>query len=125
MANGALLIVDDDPQMRMLLSARVRQHGFTCVFAADCYQAISMARQHQPRAILLDLHMPAGDGFLVLQRLKSLPALSTIPVVVISSDDRTRAEAPALEAGAVAYLEKPIQNDSLEAALTVALGNLN
>jgi len=122
MSTGTVLIVDDDQDTRAILSARLRKQGLQSVFAADCYQAISMARQHQPRAILLDLHLPAGDGFMVLQRLKSMTALSTIPVVVVSADDRAQAEQRALDAGAVAYLEKPVEEESLRAALKVAFG---
>lgn len=122
MTKGTVLIVDDDVDTRMILSARLLKQDYTCVFAADCYQAISSARQHHPLAILLDLHLPAGDGYMVLQRLKSMPALSCIPVVVISSDERTATESRALAAGAVAYLEKPVGDESLRTALQTAFG---
>ena len=123
MAKGVVLVVDDDQDARLVLSARLRKQEFDCVFAGDCYQALCVARQQKPVAILLDLHLPAGDGYMVLERLKAMPALSSIPVVVVSSDDREKAEAKALGAGAVAYLEKPVGDESLKAALQTALAS--
>src|SRR3982751_5021898 len=121
MAKGTVLVVDDDQDARLVLSARLRKQEFDCVFAGDCYQAICVARQEKPVAILLDLHLPAGDGYMVLERLKSMASVSSIPVVVVSSDDRSTAEAKALAAGAVAYLEKPVGEESLKSALQTAL----
>jgi len=121
MVKGTVLVVDDDQDARLVLSARLRKQEFDCVFAGDCYQAICVARQEKPVAILLDLHLPSGDGYMVLERLKSMASVANIPVVVVSSDDRATAEGKALAAGAVAYLEKPVGDDSLKAALQTAL----
>lgn len=60
MAKKKILIVDDAADMRLLVSARLKKHGYETVFAADALQAIAVARQTQPDAIVLDLGLPGG-----------------------------------------------------------------
>ena len=67
-----------------------------------------MAHQAKPDAILLDLGLPGSSGFLVLERLKSVPALASIPVVIVSAEEQQIAQAKALALGAVAFLQKPV-----------------
>lgn len=123
MAKTKILIVDDDSTTRLVLSARLKAKNYDTVFAADSYQAVSAARKDQPNLIILDLGLPGGDGFLVLQRLKALTTLASIPVIVVTAEDRRVAEPKALEAGAVAFLQKPVDGDQLLAAVKNALGD--
>lgn len=60
MAKKKILIVDDSADTRLLVSARLKKHGYDTVFAADALQAIAVARQTQPDAIILDLGLPGG-----------------------------------------------------------------
>ena len=69
-------------------------------YAPDAVASISQARQHHPDLILLDLGLPAGDGFVVMDRLKQIPELSRIPVVVLSGRDRAATEMRSLRSGA-------------------------
>ncbi len=116
-----ILIIDDSADSWGLLSTILQAHDFHPIWAADGMQAIASARLHQPQAILLDLGMPGGDGFLVLERLKSNRLLSHIPVIVVTVRDRQRAEEETRRLGAVAYLQKPIQADALIASLQAIL----
>jgi CheY-like chemotaxis protein len=84
-------------------------------------QAIAAARLHFPEAILLDLGLPGGDGFLVLERLKHNQLLSDIPVIVVTSRDRQEAEEKARHLGAAAYVSKPVQAEALMATLQTVL----
>lgn len=80
--------------------------------------AISTARKEQPDLIVLDLGIPAGDSFVVLQRLAMLINTGTIPVIVLSS----RTHIAALKAGAIAYIHKPVDVPVLLKAINDALG---
>ena len=116
-----ILIIDDDVDSWRLLSTILQTHDFHPVWAADGMQAIAAARLHQPHAILLDLGMPGGDGLLVLERLKSNRLLSHIPVIVVTVRDRQEAEEQTRRLGAVAFLQKPIHDDTLMASLRTVL----
>jgi two-component system KDP operon response regulator KdpE len=117
-----ILIVEDDPDMRMGLHLRLQANHYDTCFAADGLSAMTEARQHRPDLILLDLGLPAGDGFSVMERLKEIPYLDVIPVIVVSGrtgyDNRVRA----LKAGAKAFLEKPVDSAELMAVIRQTLG---
>lgn len=124
MAKTQILIIDDHADTRLLVSARLKKHGYDTVFAADALQAIAVARQTQPDAILLDLGLPGGNGFIVLERLKTNTALSRIPVIILTTDESPESELKGLETGAVAFLHKPVQEEALIAAVECAVGSV-
>jgi CheY-like chemotaxis protein len=121
MTKVKILVVDDDADTRVILGTRLKKLGYLVLYAADSYQAISMARQEAPGVILLDIGLPGGNGFIVLERLKAMTTLADIPVIVVSSQDADAAEARAIEAGAVLYLQKPVDQDQILSALHTAL----
>jgi DNA-binding response OmpR family regulator len=116
-----ILIIDDSVDTWNLLSTIVKSYNYYPVWAADGMQAVAAARFHHPQAILLDLGLPGGDGFLILQRLKSNHLLSEIPVIVVTIRDRKEAEEKARQLGAVAYVSKPVQADELMASIQAVL----
>jgi len=122
MEKKTILIVDDSADTRLLLSARLKAHHYHTVFAADALQAMSVALKEQPDAILLDLGLPGGNGLLVLQRFKANTSLSGIPVIIVTAEDPQVAEARTIEGGAVAFLQKPVDQDKLIAAVQRAVG---
>ena len=122
MGKKTILIVDDNADTRLILSARLRANHYHTVFAADALQAMCVARKEQPDAILLDLGLPGGNGMIVLERLKANTCLSGIPVIIVTAADPLVAEARALEAGAIAFLQKPVDQDKLMAAVQQAVG---
>ena len=117
-----ILVIDDGIDSWNLLSSILRTHHYQPIWAADGIQALSEARKHQPHVILLDLGLPGGDGFLVLERLKSNRLLSTIPVIVVTGRGPEVAEQNARECGAVAFLQKPVKADELIATIQGVLG---
>jgi len=116
-----ILIIDDSVDSYHLLSTILQAHNFYPVWAADGMQAMAAARFHHPQAILLDLGLPGGDGFVVLERLKSNLLMSDIPVIVVTVRDRQEAEEKARRLGAADYLSKPVQVDELMASLQSVL----
>lgn len=117
-----ILIVDDNADTRLILSARLKAHHYHTVFAADALQAMSVAQKERPDAILLDLGLPGGNGLMVLDRLKSNTSLRCIPVIIVTAEDPQVAKAGALNGGAVAFLRKPVDQDKLIATVQQALG---
>jgi len=120
-----ILIVDDSVDSWELLYTILQAYHFDPVWAADGMQAIAAARLHLPQAILLDLGLPGGDGFLVLERLKHNRLLSDIPVIVVTGRDRQEGEEKARHLGAAAYVSKPVQVDVLMASLQTVLATRN
>jgi DNA-binding response OmpR family regulator len=116
-----ILVVDDAIDSWNLLSSMLRTHHYQPIWAADGIQALSEARKHQPHVILLDLGLPGGDGFIVLERLKSNRLFSAIPVIVVTVQDPAVAELKAREYGAIAFLQKPVKADELIATIQEVL----
>ncbi|MCB9677443.1 MAG: response regulator [Alphaproteobacteria bacterium] len=109
-ADLTVLVVDDDPVLRRLLDRMLVADGHSVVATGSGSDALELARQHQPALILLDVTLPGMDGFEVLEGLQDDPAVSEIPVVMISADhvvDR------AVHAGAREVLVKPIDRDAV------------
>lgn len=112
-----VLVVDDDPDMLRLLSAKLKKNGYQVAFASDGISCMSEVRKQEPDLIVLDLGMPAGDGFKTLERLKSRVAFSAIPVVVLTAREASEVKQKALNAGASAFFEKTTNKDELLAAV--------
>lgn len=113
MAAQKILIVDDDPDLRQALRLRLRANHYETVNAGDGYSAIAQAYKEHPSLIILDLGLPAGDGFVVLERLQKDDKLSAIPVVVLTARDPQSNEQRAMQAGAAAFFQKPADNAEL------------
>jgi DNA-binding response OmpR family regulator len=122
MSNKKILIVDDDRDVRLGYHIRLKANHYDTFFAADALSSIAEARKHQPDLIILDLGLPGGDGFVVMDRLKSNVYLAIIPVIVVSARDRHANKDRALQAGAKAFLQKPVDNDELLAVIRQVLG---
>jgi two-component system alkaline phosphatase synthesis response regulator PhoP len=125
MDKSKILVIDDDQDVAMGLRVRLRANNFATVFATDAVSAISQAKNETPDLILLDLGLPGGDGFLVMERLNNIESLASIPVMVLSARDPQANKERALAAGAKAYFQKPVDNDELLAAIRKTLGELN
>src|SRR6202521_3023702 len=110
MSNKKILIVDDDPDVRLGLHVRLKANHYDVICAGDGISSIAEARKHQPDLIILDIGLPAGDGFSVMERLKANDSLSLIPVIVLSARDIGANMDRALKAGAKAFLQKPVAN---------------
>jgi DNA-binding response OmpR family regulator len=122
MSKKKILIVDDDPDMRAALNIRLRANGYDTAFSGDAMTAVLEARKFKPDLILLDLGLPGGDGFVVMQRFRAIPALAVIPVIVVSAREKDANENRAAMAGAVAYLQKPYDDATLLVEIRSALG---
>jgi two-component system KDP operon response regulator KdpE len=122
MLRPKILLVDDDPDLLRALRLRLRANNYEVTTASDGYAAIAAAQKERPSLIILDLGLPVGDGFVVLDRLQNSDALAGIPVIVLSARDPQNNEEKALKAGAAAFFQKPADNDELLNVIRVSLG---
>ena len=117
-----ILIVEDDADVRLGYHVLLKAHHYDTFLAEDGVSAISEARKHQPDLIILDLGLPAGDGFTVLEMFRLNTYLSMIPVIVVSGRDPHGNKERALKAGAKAFLQKPWNDDKLLAIIHQLIG---
>lgn len=122
MPRPKILLVDDDPDLLRALRLRLRANNYEVTTASDGYAAIAAAQKERPSLIILDLGLPVGDGFVVLDRLQNSDTLAGIPVIVLSARDPQNNEEKALKAGAAAFFQKPADNDELLNVIRVSLG---
>ncbi|MBT8486899.1 MAG: response regulator [Phycisphaerales bacterium] len=117
-----ILLADDDVNFLQALTVRLRAEGFDVIVAQDAVQTLQFARQQEPDLLLLDINMPAGDGFSVHQRLREQPDLPEIPVVFVTGDRSERVQRMAAAARAT-LLYKPFDTAELLRAIGRGLGN--
>jgi two-component system KDP operon response regulator KdpE len=113
MKSKKILIVDDDKDLLLALRVRLKSRGYATAFATDASSAIQMALEEKPDLILLDLGLPDDNGFIVIDKLKELGALPSIPVIVVSARPLDVYKDAALLAGAKGYFQKPFDNEDL------------
>ena len=116
-----ILVIEDDAVARADLQARLEANGYAVARAADAASALTVVNREHPDLILLDLGLPAGDGYLVLERLRKIEALAAIPVLIVTgrSDADTRKRVAAM--GVAPVLTKPVDTEVLLAAVRAAL----
>lgn len=122
MAKKKILIVDDDEDVSKGLRILLRAHDYTTILASDAVAAISQAKNENPDLIVLDLGLPAGDGYVVMERLGNIESLASIPVIVFTAQDEENHKERALQAGAKAFFQKPVDHAVLLAAIEQVLG---
>ncbi len=106
----SVLVVEDEPDFAGILRDLAHERGYICLVAQHADEAIEMAQQFAPDALLLDMRLPGESGLTVLQRLKDNPRTRHIPVHVISGEDLTQA---AMQMGAIGYVLKPTTREQL------------
>jgi sigma-B regulation protein RsbU (phosphoserine phosphatase) len=120
-ASGRLLVVDDDEANRDILSRRLRRDGYDVETASNGVEALRLLRASPFDLILLDLVMPGLDGYQVLVKMKSEPALREIPVIMLSALDQEDGIARCIELGAEDFVSKPFSPVFLRARLDASL----
>jgi len=108
--SGEILVIDDDPAVRDLMSRFLTKLGFHVVTAESGAEALRLAKKVNPLLITLDVMMPEMDGWRVLKQLKADPGLAEIPVIMVTVVDN---EPMAAALGASSYLIKPVVRDRL------------
>jgi adenylate cyclase len=110
-----ILIVDDTPENRDIVTVRLAAQGYDLATAIDGEEALEKAKDLLPDLILLDVMMPKLDGIAVTRQLKTDPALPFMPIILLTARADVRDVVAGLDAGADEYLTKPIDHGSLVA----------
>ncbi|HJV54292.1 MAG TPA: ATP-binding protein [Noviherbaspirillum sp.] len=116
------LIVDDVPANRALLADLLHAVGFETGQAADGRQAVQQARALRPDVILMDLAMPVTDGVQATREIRRLPELAQVPVIAVSASATPHDRQSCVEAGADAFMSKPIDQSQLLQCIGMLLG---
>src|SRR6202049_3837104 len=119
--NNTILVVDDNLELRKALSLRLRANGYEVLLAGAALSATAAAVKQEPCLVILDLGLPCGDGFVVMERLQKNDSLASIPVIVLTGRDSEDTRNRTLQAGAVAFFQKPVDDDELLSAIRKAL----
>lgn len=116
---GPLLVVEDMPHILELLQVTLNFKGYPVVTAANGLEALEAVEKHHPALIITDILMPKLDGYALVQRLRTNPKTSRIPIIFLSATYVTPEDKQfALSLGAVRFLEKPV--DTEDFLLTIA-----
>lgn len=113
---GKLLVVDDDEALRRLMRLELSD-TYEVVESGEPEQALALALEHKPDAILLDLRMPKYSGYELLQTYSSFSHIQKIPVIIVSGEGGAQAREHCKQLGAAGYFEKPIDFDALRTQL--------
>ncbi len=111
-AGYRVMVVDDDPAIRAICSEILSNHGYEVHEAASCADAVRAVRQKRPHLVLIDVQLPDGDGFSLLEGLKEERAAEPFAAVFLSARGQTADKVRGFRIGADDYLSKPF--DSLE-----------
>jgi DNA-binding response OmpR family regulator len=115
-----ILIVEDDRKIGISLSLRLKSAGYETLLAQDALMGLSMAVKSRPDLLILDISMPAGDGFQVAERVRALVP-GHMPIIFLTASKQPSFRTKAAELGAAGFFEKPFKSDELLAAIEAAL----
>ncbi|MBL8072764.1 MAG: sigma-54-dependent Fis family transcriptional regulator [Nitrospira sp.] len=119
--NAKILIVDDDPDIVLMLEDRLQAEGYETVTALEGQQALDLIVQESPHLVLLDLTLPKLSGLDVLKRLAQMKPSDGPPVIVMTAHASIQAAVEAMKEGAYDFLTKPLDNDHLLIVIRKAL----
>jgi len=115
-----VLVTDDDRMIRLLVRMLLEKEGFKVLEAENGAVGMETARREKPDLMLVDLQMPDMDGFQVIQMMRADPTLSSIPLLVLTSESGSDVETKVLEMGADDYLVKPFEPEVMISRIRAA-----
>lgn len=119
--NRTALVVDDDPHIRRLIGQYLERLGFEVTQAGNGRGAIEKLTEHRPTLMCLDLMLPEASGFDVCEHVLKTPALSGMPILMISAREMPDSRAMAEELGVTKYLVKPFTHAQFVAGVKAVL----
>lgn len=102
-----VLVIEDDPQIAMIVQIKLKNNGFDVVIAKDGGAGLAAAKEQRPDMILLDVMIPVMDGYQVLRAVRSDPDLQHTPVIMLTAKGQERDILAGFKDGATDYIVKP------------------
>ncbi|MBI2467909.1 MAG: response regulator [Candidatus Rokubacteria bacterium] len=112
-----ILVVEDHEENRRILRLLLTSAGFELIEAVTGEEGVSLAEAQRPDLILMDIQLPGLDGYEATRRIKAIPALRQIPIIVVTSYALSGDDVKAFEAGCDAYVTKPFNPRELLAKI--------
>ncbi|HEX8292472.1 MAG TPA: response regulator [Pyrinomonadaceae bacterium] len=109
-----VLVAEDEEDIRLMMLASLGVRGYKTAEARDGQETLDVARGLRPDVILMDLQLPRLNGFAVARFVRQTESLRRVPIIVVSAHDPAKHRNLALAAGCNAYVQKPIDFDSLD-----------
>lgn len=117
-----ILVVEDNEMNLDMLSRRLKRKGFEVVSATNGAVGVSMAKEHSPDLILMDISLPVMDGLQATRQLKAAPETQAIPIIALTAHAMAGDREKCLEAGCNDYATKPVEFPQLLAKIQAFLG---
>ncbi|HEV8193725.1 MAG TPA: response regulator, partial [Ktedonobacterales bacterium] len=108
-----VLVVDDSPSVRRVVSGMLKANGWRVQTARDGVEALELIARERPAVVLLDIEMPRMDGYELMATVRSQEQYRFLPLVVLTSRAATKHHQRAMQLGANAYVVKPYQDEEL------------
>ena len=122
---STILLVEDDPDIRHLVSYKLTKGGFHVVEAPDGPAALRAARENPPDLVLLDVRMPRMSGIEVCRELRAGPLGATVPIIMLTARSRPQDLEQGFAAGATEYIVKPFSPRDLQERVEAALARVS
>lgn len=117
-----ILVVEDNEKNRLLMADILKYHGYEVLEAEDGQKGLRMASQFKPDLILLDMQMPAMDGFSFIKEIKKDPGLKNLKIIAVTSFAMKGDKEKILALGADDYISKPIDTRQLPKIIEKHIG---
>ena len=121
---STILLVEDDPDIRYLVSYKLTKGGFDVIEAADGFAGLREAEEHAPDLVILDVRMPRMSGLEVCRELRARPRTATVPIILLTARTRPEDVEQAYAVGASDYVAKPFSPRELQLRVEAALAKV-
>ena len=116
-----ILVVDDSPSVRRVVSGMLKNAGWAVQTARDGVEALEVIARERPAAVLLDIEMPRMDGYELMATIRAQDTYRNMPLIVLTSRAATKHQQRADQLGADAYIVKPYQDEQLLSTLNALI----
>lgn len=113
-----ILVVDDESVTRRVVTYALKSINIEVIDAENGTQALELAQEHELQLAIVDINLPDMDGFTVMQKLKRIPHLQDIPMIIFTARNHAGDEDTALQMGASGFLFKPFSTQELRDLVT-------
>jgi DNA-binding response OmpR family regulator len=117
-----ILIAEDEPDIRDLVSFRLERAGYDVILAEDGQEALELAIEHRPDLAILDVMMPRMDGLELTRRIRAEQTIAGMPIILLTASVQDQAVTEGFRAGADDYMRKPFSPQELLSRVEAVLG---